>query len=80
MTMITEDILLYLSGFAKTWLQKSLLLSLVVEHVFHSYFFFFNRCRIAHSRETLMSFSPAINLLPNKMFFITSHNSLCMSV
>ena len=40
MTMITEDILLYLSGFAKTWLQKSLLLSLVVEHVFHSYFFF----------------------------------------
>ena len=58
--------------FAKTWLQKSLLytlqLSLVVEQVF--FFFFivafnlFNRYRIGHSRQTLMSFSLAFNLLP----------------
>ena len=74
----------YLSGFAKTWLQKSLLytlrLSLVVDHVFFLFiatFYSFNRYRIGHSRQTLMSFSLAINLLPTaphpppkKMFFI----------
>ena len=67
---------IYLSGFAKTWLQKSLLytlsLSLVMEHVFLFVCFFFslvsfylfNQYWIGKHRQTLMSFSLSINLLP----------------